>query len=120
MITIVIPDERPESWNKYYSGMHWKERSAEAKRVHNLVRTYLVAVGLRAGDCYERPVNIAVNAYFKSHPLDADNIAAKLYIDGMKGYLIADDTPKYVVRVSTASFTDKLDPRIEIILEEAA
>ena len=120
MKTIIIPDERPISWNTYYSGGHWNERNKEAKRVHMLVRTYCLATGHQAGDTFKRPVSIIVNAFFKSRPQDADNIAAKLYIDGLKGFLIDDDTPAHVAMVTTASYIDKADPRVEIMVEEIA
>lgn len=118
MITIVIPDERPMSWNKFYGGQHHSVRTAEAKRVHGLVRTYMVSMGLRYGDCYEYPVDIEVNAYFKNKPLDSDNICSKLYIDGLKEYIIVDDNIKHVARVSSKSFIDACDPRVEIVITQ--
>ena len=67
---------------------------------------------------YSHPVAITITAYFKGRQLDPDNIASKFYIDGLKGWLITDDTPKYVDSVTTRSRVDKLNPRIEIELKE--
>jgi hypothetical protein len=121
---ITIKNEKPMSWNELYSGKHWSNRADEAKRVHELVRYSPCVISedqFVAGTqdhLYSHPVAITITAYFKGRQLDPDNIASKFYIDGLKGWLITDDTPKYVDSVTTRSRVDKLNPRIEIELKE--
>ena len=63
-------------------------------------------------------VDITITAYFDKRPLDASNICAKLYEDAIKGWLIVDDSPKYVRSVRTVSEIDKQRPRVEIEVAE--
>lgn len=94
-VMIHIPDERPQSWNKSYAGQHWKDRGAEAKRVH-----YLVASFCPPDSVFEVPVHILMRVSFNKRPLDVDNIAVKYYIDGLKGRVISDDTLNQVQSVT--------------------
>lgn len=100
------------SWNKLYSGQHYTVREAEAARVHLLVR------GQIDPDVppFSVPVDISVTAFFRSRPLDPDNVVAKLYIDGLCPLVITDDSMKYVSSVRTASRIDKVNPRVEILI----
>lgn len=107
---IVIPDERPISWNQLYSGMHWSGRAKLAREKHLLVRCYLDP----DIDPYEEPVSITVRAFFGDKPQDADNICDKLYIDGLCGYVIHDDSSTHVVSTTTESYVDEDNPRVEI------
>lgn len=108
---ITILNERPKSWNDYYSGRHWTFRQQEAGRVHMLVKAHC-PVKLMEGR-----VNIIMTVYFKNRPLDPDNICDKFYIDGLKGRVIRDDTAKCVKSVTTIAEVDKLNPRVEIEIE---
>lgn len=119
-MTIVLPNERPMSWNQLYSGRHWSVRQSEAKRVHANVIFAMAEAGLGPGNIAQAPVDITITAYFDKRPFDADNIASKFLIDGLKGWLIVDDTPKYVHSVRTCSRIDKDAPRVEIEIREAA
>lgn len=107
---LVLPKDRPMSWNTLYSGSHWSHRKFEAERVHYLVRE---AIGYDP-IMFKNPVDIAVSAYFDTRPLDPDNISSKFYIDGMKGLLISDDNYKFINSVTTRSKVDKDNPRVEI------
>lgn len=115
---ITIPGECPTSWNEFYSGRHWRIRRNEAERVHQMVRANLDP----NMPVYQLPVHIHVRAYFpnKRKQLDPDNIAAKLYIDGLCGWLIADDTAQFVASVTTSSHLDRENHRVEIEITEAA
>lgn len=119
-IAISLVDERPMSWNKMYSGIHWTKRKKEADRVHELIKTIV-------GDYYNIKnqeamftgiVKIVINTYFKNRPLDSDNVCTKFYIDGLKGILIKDDDIRYVSGVTSNVFIDKENPRVEIIISE--
>ena len=115
---IVLEGERPISWNKMYSGMHWTKRKEEADRVHQLVWATLYQFDdmpyQHSDFMKDGRVDIIVTAYFKNRPLDPDNICSKLYIDGLVGNVIEDDTREFVRRVSTQSEVDKENPRVEI------
>lgn len=115
-VTIVIPNERPISWNKMYAGVHWAKRADEALRVHLVVRAYLDP------DCpmFDGLVRIKMCVYSKNRrvQLDADNICSKLYIDGLIGWLIRDDDAKHVRSVETVTLLDRQNPRVEIKITE--
>lgn len=116
-ITLMLEGEQPMSWNKMYSGLHWSDRKAEADRVHLAVR---VAIDPNE-PMFDKPVAITVRAYFKnkSVQLDASNVSAKLYEDGLIDWLIKDDSPAYVRSMTTVSLLDRQNPRIEIEIKEA-
>ncbi len=121
-VKIVIPNERPVSWNKIYESRHWIFRKNLATSVHRKVINVLDQMGYQPLDktkMFDQPVAIMVTAYFKDRPLDADNIGAKLYIDALKFICILDDGPKYVTAVTTKSRVDRLNPRVEIDIKEA-
>jgi hypothetical protein len=115
-LTLTLPGEKPTSWNEFYSGGHWGKRNKEADRVHLAVRA---ALDPNHG-LFENPVAIIVRAYFanKRTQLDASNIPAKFYEDGLIGWLIVDDTPEYVRSVTTVSLLDRDNPRVEIEIVE--
>ena len=110
---IILEGERPVSWNRFYSGMHWTVRKEEADRVHDLVGW---AVKEQCPDLkFTSRVDIHITAYFKGRALDADNITAKLFIDGLvHAGVIENDTRKFVRRVTTQSELDHDNPRVEI------
>lgn len=114
--TLILPDEQPISWNKMYTGQHWSKRQAEVSRVHLAVRGEIDP----NWPMFDRPVHITVTAYFKnkSVQLDASNIPAKLYEDGLIGWLIKDDRPQYVRSMTTVSLLDRQNPRVEIEVRE--
>ena len=113
-VTLVLPDETPISWNKMYSGMHWAKRKAEVDRVHLTIRAAIDP----CWPMFTKPVNITIVVYFKNKRvrLDASNIAAKLYEDGLIGWLIKDDNPDYVRSMTTVSLLDRANPRLEILI----
>lgn len=115
-IVMILPKERPMSWNTLYAGRFWTKRQQEAKRVHALVHYTQDVLYNHSINTY--PVKITIVTYFKNRPYDADNIASKFYIDGLKGRFIENDTPEFVSSVETISRTSKDDPRVEIIIEE--
>lgn len=119
-VELVLPGERPPSWNNFYSNnVSWRDRRDISIDIHNHVRYQLLAQGFRIQKIYfKNPVKIICKVYFKSNPYDCSNIPVKLYEDGLKDFLIADDGPKYVVAVEAISLIDRLKPRVELIIEE--
>lgn len=110
---LVIRNHRPVSWNRLYSQRHWSKRKALVDEVHLLTRA-AIPVDVQM---YEQPVAITVTAFSRGVPIDADNVAAKLYIDTLKGWLIQDDDRRFVREVTTRSMRDN-DPRVEIVITE--
>jgi len=119
---IVLLDERPISWNKFYAGMHWSVRKDEADRVHQLVWATLHEfddMPYQYTDFkFSDRVDIHTTVYFKNRPQDPDNICSKLYIDGLIGTVIENDTRQFVRKVTVQSEIDREEPRIEIKIEE--
>ncbi len=115
----VLEGERPISWNKFYSGMHWAVRKDEADKVHWLMEVEILNM---AYDGYvevaQERVDIHITAYFDKRPLDPDNICAKLYVDGLVPNIIENDTRQYVRKVTVQSEIDRDNPRVEIELKE--
>jgi hypothetical protein len=109
-VLIVLEGERPSSWNKYWSGMHWSKRSAEKDRVRMLVRAELDP----NAQMFAQPVEIRVRAFFKGNAQDCSNVCIKPYEDAIIGWLIEDDSPQYVTAVRVESHKDNKRPRVEI------
>lgn len=97
--TIRLLGERAVSWNDYWSGKHWSERSRRKKETQLLVRCNFDA----DDPTYTVPVDITITAAYKRNPVDPDNVCSKAYIDALKGYLIRDDSPLFVRSVTTIS-----------------
>lgn len=110
---ITLEGERPQSWN-VLKRAHWTRWQREVGRCALLVRAQAGAAEMFTG-----PVHITVLAHFDSRPLDASNVPAKLYEDGLKGTYLRDDNPNFVTSMTTISLIDKAEPRVEIIIEEA-
>lgn len=109
------------SWNSIYSANSKWIRNSFATDIHTLVRNELLVRGYgvqKTKNYFKNKVDIDIVAYFTNRPLDSDNIPAKLYIDGLKDYLIANDGYKYVGKVSTESVLTEGKDRIEITITE--
>ena len=110
-MTLVIKPHECPSWNGTYAGQHWTKRSAMANTLHYLAREAIPA----EAEAFASPVNITVTAY-RTRLIDPDNVPAKMYIDGLKGRLLDDDTPHYVRSVTTRCRQG--DPHVVIDIEE--
>lgn len=117
-VTIVMPQEQPMSLNHLFARLHWAKRNAEVSRVKQMVRAYLDP----DWPMFDGEVDIQVRAYFKNKrvQLDSDNIPCKLYVDGLKGWLIPDDSREYVRGVLPVSEIDRENPRVEINVTEVS
>lgn len=111
---IILPGERPMSWNKLYAATYWRKRNDEAIRVHTLVKIATRHVEVK----FKNKVAITVTGFFDHHPTDSDNICDKFYIDGLRHSVIEDDTMRWVDSAKTQSRIDKENPRVEILIEE--
>ena len=92
------------SMNALYAGKHWARRKQDATYWHNLVRNELIHQKI-CKHIFEKPVQIT---FFWDDRMDIDNHSyiAKMIVDGLKGYLLVDDSRKYLRGVSH-KFHDK-------------
>ena len=82
-----------DSTNAIYSGKHWQARKNQADYWHKLTMSEMRK---QVPKCIaEKPVMITIS-YNSKLDLDNHGYLAKMIIDGMKGWLIHDDTRKYV------------------------
>lgn len=93
------------SLNSIYSGSHWRKRQKQAEQIHEAVKLTLLSQRVPKL-IFEKPVNIE---FHWNSMLDLDNhgYLTKLIIDGLKGYLIRDDTKKYVREIHHAYWLGK-------------
>ena len=92
------------SWNRrfglnaYYAGKSWPERNRDAEELHMIARAAMHRAGIKPG-VISSPAQVR---FYWADGLDIDNhaVLGKAIVDAMKGYLLADDGPKYVRKVS--------------------
>lgn len=113
-IKLVLDYVRPQSWNAI-ARMHWTQYEQHVAEHHWLMRA---AIGQTA-DYFTKPADISVVSYFDKRPFDSSNVAVKLFEDGLKNFVIVDDDPRYVRRVSSESRIDRKHPRVEIAITPA-
>lgn len=94
---ITLPDYKCVSWNALYAGKHWSVRKNMADNAHSQVRFAVIGQKIKVA---EKPVDIMIVAHLRRR-IDPDNICAKLIIDGLKKYVIRDDSSTYVHSVTT-------------------
>lgn len=103
--TIPIKINGELSLNSIYKGLHWAIRRKQSQRIHEIVK-----LSMESQSIPKRPFEKPVNINFKWHSkLDLDNhgYIAKLIIDSLKGYLIKDDTEKYINKITHEYQKDK-------------
>lgn len=92
------------SWNRrfglnaYYAGKSWPERKRDAEELHMIARAAMHRAGIKPG-VISSPAQVR---FYWADGLDIDNhaVLGKAIVDAMKGYLLADDGPKYIRKVS--------------------
>ena len=82
--------------NKIYAGVHWSKRKKQAEEIHNLVRYELQRQKIPRR-MFQKPVEL-IFKYNSRLDLSNHSYLAKLIEDALRGYLIADDSRKYVRR----------------------
>lgn len=80
--------------NKVYAGVHWSKRKKQAEEIHELVYHSMMQQNVPPV-LFKRPVRIDIS-YNSRMDCDNHGYLTKLIIDGMKGYLLKDDSKKYV------------------------
>lgn len=86
--------------NAYWAGKHWARRKQDAEYWHSMVRSELRKQGIKPR-MVAGPVELR---FWFNDRLDCSNHAAmvKMTEDALKGVLIADDSRKYVKKITTA------------------
>jgi hypothetical protein len=100
-LKLIIPI-RSASINQIYSASHWNKRNKLAAQVHEQVRWQL-QIDEVPKVFFAPRVDISIDAYFHGKMLDSSNIPAKLFEDGLKSWVLADDDPRFVRRITTQS-----------------
>lgn len=91
------------SLNAYWAGKHYKQRAEDARTIHTLV-----VLALRQARIRKELIKAPVEIIFRWHDgLDCDNHAAlgKMIVDALKGWVIKDDSPRWVRRVTHEFWT---------------
>lgn len=111
---IVLQGEHPITNNKFFSGIHHTKRTARK----NDAKWVLLAAIPPDAEMIEGKVHITITSFFDAHPIDADNVCVKYYIDGLKGRIIPNDDIRYVMAVTSIVCIDKDNPRVEIEVKQ--
>ena len=86
------------SLNAYWAGKHYRARAQDAKDVHSLTILAMKQARVKKAP-FKKPVEIL---FCWDDGLDIDNHAAlgKMITDALKGWVIQDDNPRWVRRVT--------------------
>lgn len=114
------PTKKGQSvWNKrfglnaYYAGKHWNERKRDAEELHMIARAAMRRAGIKQ-KIIENPVKLT---FLFDDGLDCSNhaIIVKAVEDAMKGWIIKDDSRKYVKSITMMFHEENC---IRVIVEE--
>lgn len=101
-------------FNAYWAGKNHHQRRRDADEMHDMMIAALHAAHIR-----RKPVTYPVDVTFLwDDRLDIDNHAAmgKCFLDAMKGFVVLDDSKRYVKSVKHQIWEGG---RIRVIVEEA-
>lgn len=106
-------------WNKrfglnaYYAGKHWAQRKKDAEELHALAQWCMKKAHIRK-KVFESPVKIT---FLFDDGLDCSNhaVIVKAVEDAMKGWIIKDDSRRYVKSITTTFHEENC---IRVIVEE--
>lgn len=106
-----------DSLNNIYSSKHWTHRKSYVNAIHTIVRNALKSNRVPK-EIFRRPV--AIRLVYPLDNLDIDNHGyfAKCVVDGLKGWVIKDDTRKYVVEICQR-FESRENIKVEVCEVEA-
>jgi len=122
-ITLVLPGEKPPSWNSFYSGkVYHSDRTAMKNAAHLLVTDAVNRYEELNGPIALRfPVRLGYTVYYKTaQRRDISNIMLKMYEDGLvHAGVLPDDSTQYVAEMTVRARLDRENgPRVEIEIEE--
>jgi len=102
--------EECPSWNDLYVQKHWSNRREVVRAIHKIVGLYAPKMDKPIAV----PVHVTVTAY-RRRLIDADNVPAKFYVDGLcQAGVLNDDTKRYVDAVTTRC--EQGDPMVVIAI----
>lgn len=92
------------AWNKrfglnaYYSGKHWSQRKKDAEELHMICRAAMHRAGIKK-QILKNPVELT---FLFDDNLDCSNhaVLVKAIEDAMKGWIIEDDSRRYVKSIA--------------------
>lgn len=110
-LVIQVPEHKAISWNKIYSQGHWTTRKKLADQIHEYIWAYAPNVDKISGK-----VDISITAHYKhKRRHDSDNVASKLYIDGLvKAGILEDDDTRYIGKVTTEAIIGAKEDKVII------
>lgn len=109
-LIITIPQHECPSWNDLYVQKHWSNRREVVKAIHKIVGLYAPSLD----EPIAVPVHVIITVY-RRRLIDADNVPAKFYIDGLcRAGVLNDDTKQYVNAVTTRC--EQGEPEVKILL----
>jgi hypothetical protein len=97
--------------NKIYAGKHWTKRNADSKEIHDITRIHMKLQKVPQ-KLFTEPVAIHIS-YNSKLDLDNHGYLTKMIVDSLKGYLIEDDSRKYV-QVLIQDFHSGKDVKVEV------
>ena len=75
----------------------------------HMVKSYLSATRAWVEECTRKkprvttPITVVITAFFHDDPVDPDNLFVKGFIDGLKKYVVVDDSHSHIRSVSLRS-----------------
>lgn len=100
------------SLNAYWAGKYYRARAQDAREIHALV-----ILALKKARVRKQPFQGPVEILFRwDDGLDCDNHAAlgKMITDALKGWVIQDDSPRWVRKI-THEFWDGQRVEVEVM-----
>jgi Holliday junction resolvase RusA-like endonuclease len=91
--------------NKIYAGVHWTKRKKQAEEIHELVYHSMMQQNVPPV-LFKKPVRIDIS-YNSRMDCDNHGYLTKLIIDGMKDYILKDDSKKYVKEIRQKFWGEK-------------
>ena len=100
------------SLNAYYAGKHYHARKKDAEDLHAIAISAMKRARVKR-ELFQSQVSIL---FYWDDGLDCDNhaVIGKAIVDAMKGYIIKDDSRRYVRKVSH-EFWDGGEIRVEVV-----
>lgn len=97
--------------NAYYAGKHYQQRKRDAQELHAVTWAALKKAKVRK-QFVESPVEVR---FYWQDGLDIDNhaVIGKAVVDALKGWVLPDDSPRWVRKVSH-EFWDGGEIRVEV------
>ena len=97
--------------NAYYSGKHYQARKRDAEELHWIARAAMKKARIKK-EFVPWPVEI-IFRWNDGRDIDNHAVLGKAFVDAMKGYILPDDSRRYVQRI-VHEFWDGNCIRVEV------